>query len=718
MTGSKDGERRLGMGTFSFNPRIASGLGIRPVSSPTMSKLADMSLKPTEVSVGTAPDSKLALLQARADAAEAELVLSRHREAAALERVRGLEVELQARSLEDVAVLRARLSQVEQDLETFRAAKRNADLGVLDLKAQLKAAKEELTHLKRSPTHRLGEAVMAVALDWRRLFALPAKIGALRAETRKLALRETDALTPTAATSESLALSEAAIARADKDGVEAAAAWVRDQRPRASVLSRALLDLARHVRQSDPGAAVSLARAAVEADPNEGRVKHLAFVLMDVGEVSKAIEVTRAALAGGVPFNATEMRRHEELSALERLKTTGAGLPDAAARRGAAKSVLLYAPQSLPSHWSATSLRTHALALAFRAAGWAVEVVTAPGYPANAKTMVPDRIDGIVYNRLPAIDVAAHLFDEHARAAGRALAEFASSRDASVLVASTAAPSAHVAAIAARLAGLELVLDCITLTRAHQERPTERDTILIGLEDELLRAADAVLVRDDFFGERLSGAGVPADRIVAIGDAAPTLPHEGEAPNWRADPALAGRTVLGYIGDPHEDLDLESLPDVVAALVAEGLDVGLALFGVGTRFQKLRDRAEQAGLGGRVLLAGRPRLGQIDEAFEAIDVILAPASPSCDRRARSRFEIAEALAHRRVVIASGPVAAELRDRVVLVGDGAAAPVAAIARAAAEIVADPGRRAALAAAPGADTSAQGLATLASRLERAR
>ena len=63
---------------------------------------------------------------------------------------------------------------------------------------------------------------MAVALDWRRLFALPAKIGALRAETRKLALRKTDALTPTAATSESLALSEAAIARADKDGVEAA----------------------------------------------------------------------------------------------------------------------------------------------------------------------------------------------------------------------------------------------------------------------------------------------------------------------------------------------------------------------------------------------------------------------------------------------------------------------------------------------------------------
>ncbi len=608
-------------------------------------------------------------------ASDGELESASAREAAAMQRIRELEAELAERSLaQDSLALATRLQQLERDLEVYRDAKRNAELAVLDTRSVWKHAEQRITKLREGHTYRLGQLMMTGFSSWSEGLRLPARIVEWYRDYRQSQLQPAD-LVPAGAAPEYLQLSEIALAKARKDGLAAAQRWIEDQRPRGSVLSRVLLDLAKLARTNDPATAVTLAKAAAEADPNEGRVKLLAFTLMDTGSIDEASAILQEALRAGAALNPTETRRYDELMALERLKSQGIRLPRPVSprARGARLTVLIYAPQSLPYHWSSISMRTHALAQELGKHGCAVRVVTQPGYPArnagNARKSGPDLVDGIAYHRMAPIETAPAIIDHYAREAGVALGRVARTLDADVIVTAGDLEAAYPAAIAARTAGADLVLDCQRL--AETPPSTERETLLRQADDALIAEARLVLTRWPGATEALAARGTPPAKLLMLGESAPDFPPDEKTPAWRSDPALKGRLVLGYVGDPYEDLDLEAIGDAFDALVSGGADLGLAVFGVGSRFLKLHERLSHQGHGERVLFPGRPKVGSIAEAYRAIDIIIAPTRADAAPAERARFELIDALLHGKAIVTSdGPVArAVLNEAAIWIKDG-------------------------------------------------
>ncbi|BCH05036.1 hypothetical protein MesoLj131b_70350 (plasmid) [Mesorhizobium sp. 131-2-5] len=648
-----------------LNSLFGEGLGTKSVA-----RLIDENLPPLpkgakkEEPLKTAQVDALSVAERKAY--EVRIDLASQKEARDRERIRELEGNIHALTIEisrgDISL---RVSQIEKELDSYKQAKKNVDILNLDLLAQVKTINSKLETLRSSPIFSLGEEVLAIKGDWKRAFSLPAKFRAAQEQAMKDKAALPVEMGLDLATAEALQHADRALAIAEHDGWDSAEQWVRDQRLPAGILSRVLLELSRRARFSDIPVAVSLAKAALAADPQQWRVKHLAFVLADVGVVKEALEVMRSAIATGVNFNPSELKRFDELSALARLEVTGLALPKrSASQNGRRNSVILYWPKSFPGHWSASSLRGLSLASAFQKAGNEVKIVTVPGYPAIEKSgrveLTKDIVAGIAHFRLPAIEVEGSILDTHSWDVCELLAERIAAANAGAVVAPSSIELAYPAAIAARLNGSRFILDCTTMTRAKSSAASEREEILIALENALLAEADTVLVRDDFFTDRLAEAGVSANKVLSIGESVFQFSADKNSADWSSSPILNGGFVIGYIGDAYDDVDLESFPAILDELVKRGLPVRLLIFGVGTRFNRIRDKLEALGHGDRCLFPGRPRNGHIAAAFAAIDLVVIPAMPATQRCERSRFEIAEALAYGRAVLAAGPVASAVK----------------------------------------------------------
>lgn len=579
--------------------------------------------------------------------------------AAARAKIAHLEKELVARVVTpDASALQAQLRQLKRELDVFKQAKQRAELATLDVRVALKEAEARVDKVRASPAYRLGAALIQGFSNWRDLAALPRALADWRRFRDAARADAATDILPEGSLNETAHFSELALARAQKDGVVAAEAWARDQRLRAPVLSRVLLELGKSVRRTDPAQCVALARAAAEADPHESRVRHLALMMMDAGAYGDAHRIMEAAVAAGAVLNGTEGRRREELLAYARLQGRSIALPLRASAGAPTDKpvVMIYATQSLPFHWSAASLRAHGLAQLLNDAGLETHVVTPPGYPpvkdGDAPRPPSDITAGVTYHRLPGVDLAPGVFDAYARASGAALALTARAVQAAAIVAPAEFGAAYTAGIASRAAGAALVLDAVSVE--DRTDLTDYQTFLREAERSLLRDADGVLVRWPDAAAALAAADVGADRILFLADAPPAFAPDGVAPDWRANPALSGRFTLGYVGDPHEDLDLEMLPAAFDRLVCEGCDVALMVVGVGKRFNRLKEELDQLGHGARIVFPGRPRPGAIAAAFAGIDLVVAPARPGA--RPRASFEIANALAHGRPALTNLPAA--------------------------------------------------------------
>ncbi|CAM5762020.1 hypothetical protein LMIY3S_00333 [Labrys miyagiensis] len=642
---------------------------------------------------------EIALFQSRATQAQAELEVALEREARSAKRIRDLEAALaeQARA-DDTVLLSTRLQQAERELEVYKTAKRSAELNVLDIRSVWKEAEARLEKTRTSPAYGLGNLIMAGLSSWSGRVRLPYQLLKWYGAYRRAGDRQPE-LVPAGAAPEYLHASQAAAARAQKEGPEAAARWVQDQHLRAPILAKVLLDLAKEARRTGSGDAAALARSAVEADPNEARAKHLAFMLMDTGSIRESCRILQAAISAGASLNETEERRYRELLAWQRLQVQGIRLPNLRKRVHAdGIRILIYVPQSQPFHWSAVSMRAHALAQTLREAGCTVDVVTPPGYPARSaddprRKDGPDIVEGIRYHRMRANQASAGIVDEYAGEVGLALARTARALDATAIVAASDLVSAYPAAIAARISGAALIVDCQKLPDAWAQPDSgERKDLLQKLEFALMNEAGLVLARWPGASDILQESAIPSSKITVLGDTPPTFPVDTKSPDWQTDPAVLGRVVIGYVGDPSEDIDLEAIGDIFDRLVNRGLDPALAVFGVGSRFQKLRERLVQLGHGSRILFPGRPRTGSLAAAYNAIDIIVTPTRPHGNLPARSRFELIEALAHGKAVVASGePVAREILDQCAEIVEGGSEEMT---EALARLIGDPVRRATL------------------------
>jgi len=553
--------------------------------------------------------------------------------------------------------LGSRIRRLEKDVATYREARTAAEFIVTDLRAALDHSAVALEHLRASPAFRLGSLLMGAGQSFREFLRLPVSLIGWAREARRHQEEKDAQLIPTGSATEYTAAVERALEVAEKQGFQEAERWTIDQRFRAQVVARVLTELAGVARRSDPPEAVRLAEAALEADPNEGRVKRLAFLMAESGSVSHAAQVLRAAIEKGAPLNGTEEARAQDIFALTDLATVG---PDLVPKQktilavGAAnRRVLILAPQAFPFHWSSASIRTHAMAESLARANILVDVATFPGYPNIGRREPVDypptrNIDGVDYHLLPPTQATPGFGHDYVKQTSIMIASMIKRLGTSTLIAPSDLLHAYPAAVASQLASISLVLDCWSVAPDEAHCHTERSQILSRVESQLYQYAKTALVRTPAIAARLKQAAPEAILCFA----------PDSTPRAKSDKPLEprpdnGEFVFGYVGDNAPDVDIEGLGALLQSLVDAQINARLVIYSVGARMQAIRDQLELAKLGHRTTIIEKSPPGRRSEiAYNALDVVVAPFRLAEDV-IKSPFQILSALRSHKCVVAIG-----------------------------------------------------------------
>jgi glycosyltransferase involved in cell wall biosynthesis len=578
-------------------------------------------------------------------------------------RISELEDALVRSELENSAqALGGRIRRLEKDVATYREARTAAEFIVTDLRAALDHSALAIEQLRASPAFRLGSLLMGAGQSFREFLRLPVSlIGWARDSRRHLAEKEAQ-LIPTGSATEYTAAVERALEVAEKQGFQEAERWTIDQRFRAQVVARVLTELAGVARRTDPREAVRLAEAALEADPNEGRVKRLAFLMGESGSVTLAAQLLRAAIEKGATLNGTEEARAQDVFALAELAAVGPALVPKQkiilAVGAANRRVLILAPQAFPFHWSSASIRTHAMAESLARANILVDVATFPGYPNIGRREPVDypptrNIDGVDYHLLPATQATPGFDHDYVKQTAIMIASMIKRLGTSTVIAPADLLHAYPAAVASQLASVSLVLDCSSVSPDEAHCHTERSQILSRVESRLFQYAKTAVVRTPAIAARLHEA-APGTILCFAPDSTPRA-AVGKPMEPRPD---NGEFVFGYVGDNAPDVDIECLGVLLQTLVDAQVNARLVIYSVGARIQAIRDQLELARLGQRVTIIEKSPPGRRSEvAYNAFDVVVAPFRLAEDV-IKSPFQILSALRSHKCVVAIGAEAYE------------------------------------------------------------
>ena len=550
-----------------------------------------------------------------------------------------------------------RIRRLEKDVATYREARASAEFTVTDLRASLDRASASLEHLRASPRFRLGALLIGATHDWREFFRLPVSLVQWARESRRYQEEAEAELIPNGSATEFTSAVERAMELAESKGLQEAERWAIDQRFRAQVLARVLSDLAAFARRSDPQEAIRLAEAALDADPQESRVKRLAFLVAESGSITPAAQLLRSAIEKGATLNGAEEVRAQEIFALADLASAGPGLipkRKTILSVGAAnRRVLILAPQAYPFHWTSASIRTHAMAESLNDANIIVDVATFPGYPNIGRREPVDyppvrNIDGIDYYLLPAAQAPPGLGDDYVKQASLMIASMIKRLGASIVIAPSEAAYAYPAAVAAQIASVTLVLDCWSVAPDEDSCRTERGRILSRVESRIFQYAKLGLARTPDISARLRRI-APRTTLCFTPETTPRAPA-----NKPLEPRPDnGEFVFGYVGDNALDVDIEGLGALLQRLLDAGVDARLVIYSVGARIQAIRDQLELARLGDKVSVVEKSPPGRRTEiAFNALDVVVAPLRPA-DDVIKSPFQILSALRNHKCVVAIG-----------------------------------------------------------------
>jgi hypothetical protein len=176
-----------------------------------------------------------------------------------------------------------------------------------------------------------------------------------------------------------------------------------------------------------------------------------------------------------------------------------------------------------------------------------------------------------------------------------------------------------------------------------------------GLETFALRSADQVTTICDGLRADIESRGVPAERITVIPNAVDVCSFgdgvEADAA-LRTQLGLDGKTVLGFAGSffGYEGLDL--LVAAFARLAAAFPDVRLLLVGSGVQEDALRRQAAGEGVADRVIFTGQVPHHQVSRYYGLIDALVYPRLPIRLTELVTPLKPLEAMAQRRLVLAS------------------------------------------------------------------
>jgi PEP-CTERM/exosortase A-associated glycosyltransferase len=317
---------------------------------------------------------------------------------------------------------------------------------------------------------------------------------------------------------------------------------------------------------------------------------------------------------------------------------------------------------SLPLH-SGYTFRTRSILAAQRARGWETFHLTGPKQGPTAAPQ--DVADGWTFHRTPfrqpfgktpVVGELILLRDLHARLDALA-AEF----KPDIIHAHSPVLDALPALLVGRRYRIPVVYEvrafwedaAVSLGQSREGGPRYHATR--ALETFALRRADAVTTICEGLRGDIVRRGVPAEKVTVIPNAVDL--HEFAAPS-PPDPALvtrhglAGKLVIGFFGSFYHyeglHLLLEAMPDLLAA--APELRVLLA--GGGPQDKRLRARAGELGLDGKVIFLGRVPHAEITKYYDLVDIMIYPRISIPLTELVTPLKPLEAMAMQKIVVAS------------------------------------------------------------------
>lgn len=177
-----------------------------------------------------------------------------------------------------------------------------------------------------------------------------------------------------------------------------------------------------------------------------------------------------------------------------------------------------------------------------------------------------------------------------------------------------------------------------------------------ALETYVLKNAQGAGAICDGLKQDIIARGVPPEKLVVI----PNAVDLEKFPDTQTEPrdelidklGLRDKLVLGFIGSFYEYEGLDVLLDALPTILAQRADICVLFVGGGQAEDHLRARAKELGVDGHVVFAGRVPHAEVQDYYALVDILVYPRKSMRLTDLVTPLKPLEAMAQRRIFIAS------------------------------------------------------------------
>jgi PEP-CTERM/exosortase A-associated glycosyltransferase len=186
-------------------------------------------------------------------------------------------------------------------------------------------------------------------------------------------------------------------------------------------------------------------------------------------------------------------------------------------------------------------------------------------------------------------------------------------------------------------------------------RASWRYRLTRALETWVLQRADAVTTICEGLRHEIVSRGIQSDKVSVIPNAVDSVRFNV---GGRRDPELArklgleGTRVIGFIGSFYGYEGLALLIEALPRMLEQMPEIRLLLVGGGYEEARLKQQAQDTGIAGKVVFAGRVPHDRIQSYYDLVDIFVYPRQRTRVTELVTPLKPLEAMAQGRVVVAS------------------------------------------------------------------
>ena len=315
---------------------------------------------------------------------------------------------------------------------------------------------------------------------------------------------------------------------------------------------------------------------------------------------------------------------------------------------------------SIPLH-SGYAFRTLAILREQRALGWETEHLTSAKHHLPCPAM--EDVDGLrfhrtsgTFERLPLVKQLSVITGLNAR-----LKELIPQLRPDVIHAHSPSLTGVAAITSAKRFGLPVVYEMraswedAAVDHGIDRAGSLRYRLSRALETWVLRRADAVTTICEGLRRDIVSRGIPEDKVTVIPNAVDPIRFRTEGarnPDLAKRLGLDGADVVGFIGSFYGYEGLDLLLQALPRMLEHKPSIRLLLVGGGYEEQALKQQAATAGIGDRIVFAGRVPHDEVQDYYNLVDVFAYPRHRTRLTETVTPLKPLEAMAQGRAVVAS------------------------------------------------------------------